>query len=139
MRPDAEALKTSLLAVNEQDGPAFKMTDDPRVIPVIGRALRSSSIDELPQFWNVLIGDMSLVGPRPLPLSETEQCEFWQRQRLDVTPGLTGPWQVHGRARTSFAEWIRMDLRYIQKRSLLQDLALLIKTIPAVLGRKGAH
>ena len=139
MRPDAEALKPTLLAANEQDGPAFKMTRDPRVIPVLGRVLRSSSIDELPQFWNVLIGDMSLVGPRPLPLAETEQCEFWQRQRLDVTPGLTGLWQVHGRARTSFAEWIRMDLRYIQQRSLLRDLALVVKTIPAVLGRKGAR
>jgi len=139
MQLDAEARKPQLLAANEQDGPAFKLTRDPRVIPVVGRVLRTTSLDELPQLWNVLKGDMTLVGPRPLPLSEAARCEFWQTQRLDVTPGLTGPWQVEGRSRTSFVQWIRMDLRYIRKRSFLVDVGLLAKTIPAVIRRKGAH
>jgi lipopolysaccharide/colanic/teichoic acid biosynthesis glycosyltransferase len=138
MVADAEARKADVLGLNEQDGPAFKIREDPRVTPV-GRFLRRTSLDELPQLWNVLFGDMSLVGPRPLPCEETEACESWHRQRLDVTPGLTCIWQVKGRAQVSFADWVRMDLQYIRSRSPWQDLKLLLLTIPAVLLQKGAH
>ena len=138
MRLDADAMKHELMAQNEQDGPAFKITHDPRVTPV-GRVLRTTSLDELPQLFNVLRGNMSLVGPRPLPWEEAVACEGWQQRRLDVTPGLTGIWQVTGRARTGFADWVRMDMRYIRARSLFQDVKLLVLTIPAVILRKGAH
>ncbi len=114
------------------------MTNDPRVTSV-GRVLRKTSLDELPQFLNVLLGDMSLVGPRPLPWAEAQACEGWQQRRLDVTPGLTGIWQVTGRARTGFTDWVRMDMRYIRARSFAHDLKLLVLTIPAVVLRKGAH
>lgn len=137
MSVDAEAQKLRLLSQSERDGP-FKMKHDPRITRV-GRILRQTSLDELPQLWNVLIGDMSLVGPRPLPLSETNASAPWQRQRLDATPGLTGVWQVSGRAHIGFAQWVRMDVRYIRTRSLLQDLKLIIQTIPAVILRRGAH
>ncbi len=135
---DAEARKAELAALNEQDGAAFKIKNDPRVTR-LGRFLRATSLDELPQLWNVLRGEMSLVGPRPLPCAETESCTRWQRQRLDVTPGLTCLWQVSGRCRVSFADWVRMDVRYIRSRSLWQDLKLLFLTVPAVLFRRGAH
>jgi lipopolysaccharide/colanic/teichoic acid biosynthesis glycosyltransferase len=137
MTVDAEAKKTELLALNEQDGPAFKIEHDPRVTR-IGRFLRRTSIDELPQLWNVLRGDMSLVGPRPLPCEETAACRGWLRQRLDVTPGLTCIWQVRGRSRVSFDDWVRMDVRYIRSRSLVGDLKLLLQTVPAVVSRRGA-
>src|SRR5262249_19551648 len=116
----------------------FKLKKDPRVT-TIGRFLRMTSLDELPQLWNVLRGDMTLVGPRPLPVDETEACAVWQRRRLDVTPGLTCIWQVRGRSQVAFAEWVRMDIEYIHKQSLSQDLKLLVMTVPAVLMRKGAH
>jgi lipopolysaccharide/colanic/teichoic acid biosynthesis glycosyltransferase len=135
---DAEAKKKELKQRNEQDGPAFKIKDDPRVTRV-GKLLRKSSIDELPQLWNVLRGDMTLVGPRPLPVSESEACEGWQRRRLDVTPGLTCIWQVKGRSRVSFAEWVRMDVAYIRRRTLFNDLRIIAQTIPAVLLRRGAR
>lgn len=138
MAAGADAAKHQLMAQNEQDGPAFKIKDDPRVT-VVGRILRKTSVDELPQFLNVLLGDMSLVGPRPLPWDEAQACEGWQQRRLDVTPGLTGIWQVKGRARTGFTDWVRMDMRYIRARSLVQDMKLLVLTIPAVILRKGAH
>jgi lipopolysaccharide/colanic/teichoic acid biosynthesis glycosyltransferase len=138
MVADAEARKPALLPHNEQDGPAFKVCDDPRVTR-LGRLLRQTSLDELPQLWNVLKGDMSLVGPRPLPCEETAACERWHLRRLDATPGLTGIWQVRGRSTVSFAEWVRMDLEYIRSRSLWQDLKLLLLTVPAVVLRKGAH
>jgi lipopolysaccharide/colanic/teichoic acid biosynthesis glycosyltransferase len=134
---DAEKKKKSLRALSEQDGPAFKLTDDPRVTR-IGKLLRKSSLDELPQLWNVLKGDMSLVGPRPLPIDEQNGCEQWQRTRLDVTPGLTCIWQVKGRSTVSFAEWVRMDVRYIRRHSLLHDVKILLQTLPAVLRRRGA-
>jgi len=135
---DAEEKKAELRSLSAQDGPAFKMANDPRVTPV-GRFLRKTSIDELPQLFNVLLGDMSLVGPRPLPCDESHRCEAWQRRRLDVTPGLTCIWQVQGRSDVSFSEWARMDMQYIRSRSLLADLALLLKTIPAVVFRRGAY
>jgi lipopolysaccharide/colanic/teichoic acid biosynthesis glycosyltransferase len=135
---DAEARKSALMALNEQDGPAFKVRHDPRVTR-IGRLLRRTSLDELPQLWNVILGDMSLVGPRPLPCDETRACETWHRQRLDVTPGLTCIWQVSGRSQVSFAEWVRMDVQYIRSQSLVHDLKLLLLTMPAVVGGKGAH
>jgi lipopolysaccharide/colanic/teichoic acid biosynthesis glycosyltransferase len=134
----AELRKQQLLPHNEQDGPAFKMTHDPRVTPV-GRFLRSTSIDELPQLWNVLRGEMSLVGPRPLPCHESADCVAWQRQRLDVTPGLTCIWQVRGRSTVTFTEWMRMDRQYVGNRSLLNDLKILAATAPAVLTRRGAR
>jgi lipopolysaccharide/colanic/teichoic acid biosynthesis glycosyltransferase len=135
---DAEARKADLKAKSEQDGPAFKMRNDPRVTR-IGRLLRVTSLDELPQLWNILCGDMSLVGPRPLPCDETKGCERWHRQRLLVTPGLTCIWQVHGRCRVSFADWMRMDVRYIRSRSLWTDVKLILQTIPAVIFQRGAH
>ena len=135
---DAEAKKQSLRALSEQDGPAFKLANDPRITP-FGRLLRKTSLDELPQLWNVLVGDMSLVGPRPLPIEEAERCLQWQRRRLDVTPGLTCIWQVKGRSTVTFAEWIRMDVEYIRRRTIIHDLSLLMMTVPAVLLRKGAR
>lgn len=137
MVTNAEDLKSGLQTKNEQDGPAFKMRNDPR-LTWLGKLLRKTSIDELPQLWNVLKGDMTLVGPRPLPCPEAAKCDLWQQQRHDVTPGLTCIWQVRGRSQVPFAEWIRMDLQYIRSRSLAQDLKLLLLTIPAVVMRRGA-
>ncbi len=134
----AEELKHALRANSEQDGPAFKIKDDPRVTSV-GRYLRRTCIDEFPQFWNVLIGDMSLVGPRPLPCDESEECENWQQTRLSVTPGLTCIWQVSGGMRISFVEWMRMDIRYIRSRRLLYDLKLLWATLIAVVFHRASH
>jgi lipopolysaccharide/colanic/teichoic acid biosynthesis glycosyltransferase len=135
---DAEAKKAQLKTKNEQDGPAFKIKDDPRVTKV-GKILRKTSIDELPQLINVLKGDMTLVGPRPLPVNESDACEGWQRRRLDVTPGLTCIWQVRGRSTVSFAEWVRMDVTYIRRRTFFHDVSILMQTIPAVLLRRGAR
>jgi len=137
MRLDAQARQAELCPRNEVDGPAFKIAADPRVIR-FGRFLRTSSIDELPQFWNVLRGDMSLLGPRPLPCHESDDCLPWHRRRLDVTPGMSGLWQVSGRSRIPFDAWVRMDLEYARTRSPLRDLLLLARTIPAVLFRRGA-
>ena len=134
----AEAKLGELRKLSEQDGPAFKLKNDPRVTP-LGKLLRKSSLDELPQLWNVIKGEMSLVGPRPLPIEEAGKCLQWQRRRLDVTPGLTCIWQVKGRSTVSFAEWIRMDVEYIRRRTILHDLSLLLMTVPAVLLRRGAR
>jgi lipopolysaccharide/colanic/teichoic acid biosynthesis glycosyltransferase len=133
---DAEDQKEHLLELSQQDGPAFKMQRDPRTTP-LGRFLRWTSIDELPQFWNVLKGDMSLVGPRPLPTVESQACHGWQRRRLDVRPGMTCTWQVAGRGRVRFDDWVRMDLRYAARHSLWRDLKLVFITLPSLLFQRG--
>ena len=135
---EAEGRKNELMKFNEQTGPVFKIKNDPRVTRV-GRILRRLSIDELPQFWNVLKGDMTLVGPRPLPCDESDASDQWQKRRLTVTPGLTCFWQVSGRSEVGFENWVRMDIRYAKARSLLLDLKILFRTLPAVLSRRGAH
>ena len=135
---DAEAKKKALRSISEQDGPAFKLTNDPRVTK-IGKILRKTSLDELPQLWNVFKGDMCLVGPRPLPVDEQNGCDQWQRTRLEVTPGLTCIWQIKGRSQVSFADWVRMDVTYIRQQTLWHDLKILLQTIPAVLLRRGAR
>ncbi len=137
MHVDAETQKAGLAAFNEMDGPAFKMTNDPRVTP-IGRWLRRTSLDELPQLWNILRGDMSFVGPRPAVVEEVRQYEPWQRRRLSMPPGLTCLWQVSGRNDLSFDEWMKLDLEYIDNWSLWLDLKIAVRTVPAVLMAKGA-
>ncbi len=135
---NAEQEKKALEGFNEVTGPVFKMRQDPRITPV-GRFIRRLSIDEIPQLLNVLRGEMTLVGPRPPILSEVERYEAWQRHRLNTTGGLTCIWQVSGRSNVAFIDWMRMDLQYIAKRSLLFDLSLLAKTAGAVLSRRGAY
>ena len=120
------------------DGPVFKIKDDPRITRV-GRFLRRSSLDELPQLINVLRGDMSIVGPRPNLPSEVSQYLPWQKRRLDVTPGITCFWQIAGRSHIGFQEWMRLDLEYVRKRSYVTDLKIMFKTVPAVIARKGAY
>ena len=138
MVEDAEARLADLQALNEADGPLFKMADDPRVT-TLGRFLRKTSLDEVPQLWNVLRGDMSLVGPRPALPHETEEWDALLAQRLRVTPGITGMWQVSGRSDSSFDDYTRLDLYYVDNWSLATDLAILAKTIPVVLLRRGAR
>ena len=128
--------QSKLRAHSVQDGPAFKMQNDPRTT-WIGRFLRRTSLDELPQLWNVLMGDMSLVGPRPLPIDESRKCAPWQRNRLAVRPGQTRVWQVRGRSTVSFESWMRMDLKYLRRRSFFLDLQLLLSTIPSVVLPRG--
>jgi lipopolysaccharide/colanic/teichoic acid biosynthesis glycosyltransferase len=137
MQVGSDELKSGLREHNEQSGPVFKMRADPRITRV-GRFLRRSSIDELPQFWNVLKGDMSLVGPRPPTPDEVTEYEPWQLRRLQLTPGITCLWQVSGRSEIGFVDWVRLDLRYAQHRTPGLDLALLAKTLPAVLSGRGA-
>lgn len=136
---DAEARKAELLSQNEvSDDVMFKMKQDPRVTRV-GRLIRKLSIDELPQLINVIQGNMRLVGPRPPVPSEVAQYEFDQRQRLNAEPGITGLPQISGRSNLSFTRWVELDLKYIQEQSLLKDLEILVKTIPAVLFSRGAY
>ncbi len=132
---DAEEIKKKLMHLNEQDGPAFKIEEDPRLTNV-GRVIRKYCIDELPQLFNVLRGEMSMVGPRPLPVVESVACERWQRRRLNVLPGMTCYWQVDGGREVSFDDWMRMDLQYIDDASMKVDLKLLYDTARvALLGR----
>ena len=137
MCDDAERLKSKLAHANEMSGPVFKMKSDPR-ITAVGKFLRKFSIDELPQFINVLRGEMSLVGPRPPLPSEVEQYAPWQRRRLSVKPGVTCTWQVSGRNQIDFEDWMRLDLQYIDSWSLWQDTKILARTLPAVLKGDGA-
>ena len=134
---NADELKPQLFHENEMIGPVFKMRADPRITPV-GRLLRKYSLDELPQLWTVIKGDMSLVGPRPAGPLEWKQYEPWQRCKLSVTPGITCLWQVNGRNRVnSFDDWVRMDLGYIDHWSLWLDLRILLRTVAVVLRGTG--
>jgi lipopolysaccharide/colanic/teichoic acid biosynthesis glycosyltransferase len=137
MVPDAEALKARYMHLNELQWPDFKITNDPRVTP-IGRFLRKTSLDELPQMLNVLKGDMSLVGPRPTSFSP-DTYRLWHTERLDVQPGVTGLWQIVGRGETEFDDRLRLDIIYIEKRCLTLDAMILVKTVSSVLLRKGRH
>jgi lipopolysaccharide/colanic/teichoic acid biosynthesis glycosyltransferase len=138
MTPDAERLQDRYEAANEADGPLFKIRDDPRVTRV-GAVLRRFSIDELPQIWNVLRGEMSLVGPRPLPVRDYEMLDDLHKKRYLVLPGMTGLWQVSGRSDLSFDELVRLDFFYIETWSVWLDLTILARTIPVVLARRGAY
>lgn len=139
MYVDAEERRLALQKDNDhKEGPIFKMRNDPRITP-IGRIMRRLSIDELPQLFNILRGDMTLIGPRPPTLDEAEAYEPWQRKRLDITGGLTCIWQVSGRSEVGFEEWVRMDLEYERKRSLLFDAGLLVRTVGAVVSGRGAY
>jgi len=138
MVSNAEEKLAELLKYNEVSGAMFKMKDDPRITKV-GKFIRKTSIDELPQLFNVLKGDMSLVGPRPPLKREVELYSDYDKQRLMVTPGCTGLWQVSGRSNLSFNEMVILDLEYIQKRSLLYDIKLILKTLLVLLGSKDAY
>lgn len=135
---DAEEARSSLEAHNEAEGPVFKMKNDPRITR-LGGLLRKFSIDELPQLWNVLKGDMSLVGPRPPLPAEVEKYEPWQRRRLEMRPGLTCIWQVSGRNKIAFDDWMKLDLYYVDNWSIWLDIKILLRTIPAVLTCEGAY
>jgi exopolysaccharide biosynthesis polyprenyl glycosylphosphotransferase len=138
MVADAEARLPALLALNEATGPLFKMRNDPRLTRV-GRVIRRTSLDELPQLWNVLRGEMSLVGPRPPLPSEVENYSAWQRRRLLVLPGITGAWQVSGRSDIGFDDMVRLDVDYIENWSLFKDITILLRTVLVVLTTKGAY
>lgn len=137
MVENAEELKEKLKDQNEMNGPMFKMKNDPRVTRV-GRIIRKTSIDEIPQFVNVLKGDMSLVGPRPSLVKEVEEFDDWMLRRLDVKPGLTCYWQVSGRNDIDFEEWMKLDIKYIEEQSILVDIKLILKTVLVLFGDKHA-
>ena len=138
MTVDAEARRRELEHLNEVDGPVFKIRDDPRVTRA-GRILRKLSLAEFPQLWNVMTGEMSLVGTRPPFPAEVAKYVPWMLQRLEVTPGITCFWQISGRSNVTFDEWMRMDLDYIRQCSIMTDIKILVRTIPAVLFGKGAY
>jgi lipopolysaccharide/colanic/teichoic acid biosynthesis glycosyltransferase len=137
MYRDADQRQADLESINEASGALFKIKDDPRMTPV-GRMLRSFSLDELPQLWNVVRGEMSLVGPRPLPLRDYEHLEDWHKKRYLVLPGITGLWQISGRSELDFDDLVRLDFLYLERWSVFLDLSILVKTVPAVFGRRGA-
>lgn len=138
MREHADQIQDDLEPLNELSGALFKIREDPRLTPV-GRVLRRFSLDELPQLVNVVRGEMSLVGPRPLPMRDFERLEDWHKKRYLVLPGITGLWQVSGRAELDFDDLVRLDFLYLERWSILLDLSILVKTIPAVLTRRGAY
>jgi lipopolysaccharide/colanic/teichoic acid biosynthesis glycosyltransferase len=136
MMPDAEKDQLKLRSKNEVDGPQFKMKDDPRIFK-LGRIMRKLNLDELPQFWNVLVGQMSIVGPRPSPEKENQMCPAWREARLSVRPGITGLWQVsrkRDRDDTDFQEWIYYDVQYIKKQSIWLDFKIIFKTLIVAMG-----
>ncbi|EMI21124.1 Cps2E [Rhodopirellula maiorica SM1] len=135
---NAESQQAGLRDKSERDGPAFKMRNDPRVTR-FGQLLRSTCVDELPQLWNVLRGDMSIVGPRPLPVSESRACQPWHRRRLDVRPGITCNWQVAKEKADTFDEWMRMDLAYVDNANLWKDVSLMAQTVGVPLRAKGSR
>lgn len=137
MVPNAEELKQKYMYLNELQWPDFKITNDPRVTRV-GRILRKTSLDELPQLLNILKGDMSLVGPRPTSFA-ADTYKLWHTERLDVDPGMTGLWQVVGRGEMEFDDRLRLDIAYIEKRSILLDIYILLLTVYAVFKQRGTH
>ena len=137
MVPDAEELKANYAHLNELQWPDFKITNDPRVTPV-GSFLRKTSLDEIPQLFNVLKGEMSLVGPRPTSFG-SETYKLWHTERLDVIPGMTGLWQIIGRAQLEFDDRLRLDITYIERRCLWLDINILFRTLLAVFEQRGAH
>lgn len=137
MVSDAEELLEELMCENEMDGPVFKIKEDPRITKV-GKFIRKTSIDELPQLYNILVGDMSIVGPRPAIPHEVAEYNEYQKQRLLVKPGLTCIWQVSGRNSIGFDEWVEMDLEYIEKRNLWMDIKLIFKTVGVLFGDENA-
>ena len=137
MVSNAEELLEELMEQNEMDGPVFKIKEDPRITKV-GKFIRKTSIDELPQLFNILMGDMSIVGPRPAIPHEVAEYDDYQRQRLLVKPGLTCIWQVSGRNSIGFDEWVDMDLEYIEKRNLWMDIKLIFKTVGVLFGDENA-
>ena len=138
MRQDAEQDQDDLEDLNEQTGALFKIRQDPRLTG-IGRLLRRFSLDELPQLVNVVRGEMSLVGPRPLPMRDFDRLDEWHKKRYLVLPGITGLWQVSGRSELDFDDLVRLDFLYLERWSIMLDLSILLKTIPAVLSRRGAY
>ena len=138
MCKNAENLQDDLMKYNEMDGPVFKIKGDPRITKV-GKFIRKYSIDELPQLLNIVKGDMSIVGPRPPLVREVEQYNSYQMQRLLVTPGLTCFWQAYGRSDLSFDDWVDMDMKYIKRRNIFLDIKLIVKTVFAVIFKRGAY
>ena len=135
---NAEELKEQLESQNEMSGPMFKIKDDPRITKV-GKFIRKTSIDELPQLINVIKGDMSLVGPRPSLPKEVEKFEQWMMERLEVKPGLTCIWQISGRNNIDFEDWMKLDIKYVRERSFKLDMKLILKTVLVLLGDKNAY
>jgi lipopolysaccharide/colanic/teichoic acid biosynthesis glycosyltransferase len=134
---NAAELKEQLAELNQLSGPDFKIEDDPRITP-LGRIMRKTSLDELPQIFNVLLGDMSLVGPRPTSF-EASTYDLWHTERLEVLPGITGLWQVGGRSDVDFDERVRLDIEYVEKRSLLLDTWILVRTVGVLFSQRGAY
>ena len=135
---DAEQMKEEISYLNEADGAMFKIRSDPRITQ-LGRFMRRSSLDELPQLFNVLKGDMSIVGPRPQIPEEVERYLPWHYRRLEVTPGITCLWQISGRSSIGFDEWMRLDTEYVKMRGILFDLKIILLTLPAIIARRGAY